>query len=317
MNEVICLNPTYSTTRCVYRQAPDICCSPGAQFKQLLCLPFNGLRTAEGGLRTQAYFKGAQFRNGQTPDVISAPLITVITAVFNAEKTLEDTILSIINQSYGNIEYIIIDGGSTDSSIDIIRKYQHVIDYWISEPDDGIYDAWNKGVSLAGGDWISFLGADDVYRDGAIQSYVQLIENCDDPQLEYVSSKVNLAKGEKILNVVGAPWHWRKFCKYNSIAHVGSFHSRALFETHGLFDASYKISGDYEFLLRSGQNLRAKFLDSITVNMQVGGVSDANFQVFSETTKAKILTGKRNALLSHGEKYWAILKWKLRNLIRS
>lgn len=317
MNEVICLDPAYSTTRCLSRHAAHTQKSAVAKFEPLLCLPSNSFRKAEGGLRKQGYFKLAASDQGQTPGGSAVPLITVITAVFNAEKTLEDTILSVISQSYGNIEYIIIDGGSTDSSVEIVRKYEHLIDYWVAEPDDGIYDAWNKGVSLARGDWIAFLGADDVYRDGAIESYMHLAGQSNDQRPEYISSRVNLAKGETILAVVGAPWQWRKFRKYNLIAHVGSFHHRSLFEAHGLFDASYKISGDYEFLLRSGKDLRAKFLDLITVNMQVGGVSDANFRVFSETTRAKILTGKRNALLSHGEKYWAIFKWKLRNLLRS
>lgn len=317
MNEVICLDPAYSTTRALSRNPEYLPEVVGSKFEQLLHLPPNSLRTGEGGLRTQGYFKLAQSYKGQVGGSTAKPLITVITAVFNADQTLEDTILSVVNQSYGNIEYIIIDGGSTDNSVDIIRKYQHLIDYWVSEPDKGIYDAWNKGVSLARGDWISFLGADDVYRDAAVESYIQLAGKYGDQQLDYISSRVNLAKGTTILNVVGASWQWDKFRKYNLIAQVGSFHHRSLFEAHGLYDASYKISGDYEFLLRSGKDLRAKFLDAITVNMQVGGVSDANYRVFSETTRAKILTGKRNALLSHLEKYWAIAKWTLRNLLRA
>ncbi|MDH5645697.1 MAG: glycosyltransferase, partial [Candidatus Heimdallarchaeota archaeon] len=91
------------------------------------------------------------------------PLVTIITAVLNGVDTLERTILSVISQSYTNIEYIIIDGGSTDGTIDIIRKYEHAIDCWVSESDTGIYDAWNKGVRLSNGEWIAFLGADDSY----------------------------------------------------------------------------------------------------------------------------------------------------------
>jgi hypothetical protein len=92
-------------------------------------------------------------------------------------------------------------------------------------------------------------------------------------------------------------------------------HHKGLFEKYGLFDDSYKISGDYEFLLRSGRHLRAIFLNAITVNMHIGGVSNANIQVFKETTKAKILTGKRSVLLCQFEKYWAIIKWKLRGCL--
>lgn len=91
------------------------------------------------------------------------PLITVITVTYNAVSYLEETILSVINQSYANIEYIIIDGNSTDGTLDIIKKYDDKISYWISEPDNGIYDAMNKGIEIATGDWINFMNAGDVF----------------------------------------------------------------------------------------------------------------------------------------------------------
>ena len=89
------------------------------------------------------------------------PLISVITVSYNAVSTIEDTILSVINQTYPNIEYIIIDGGSADGTVDIIEKYVDRISYWVSEPDKGIYDAMNKGLKVANGDWAIFMGSDD------------------------------------------------------------------------------------------------------------------------------------------------------------
>jgi len=106
------------------------------------------------------------------------PLITIITVVYNAVSTIEKTILSVVNQTYDNVEYIIIDGGSTDGTIDIIKKYETQIANWISEPDKGIYDAMNKGINLANGEWINFMNAgDSFYENDTIEKFIEL---CDD-----------------------------------------------------------------------------------------------------------------------------------------
>lgn len=317
MDEVICLDPNYSTTRCLTRVASTPATPSNRIFEKILYWPMNQVDRA-GGLRTNQYFKVSAPSSAEpcVGDVIK-PLITVITAVFNGGATLEKTIKSVLNQSYSNIEFIIIDGGSTDDTLDIIKKYEHAIDYWVSEPDEGIYDAWNKGVRLASGDWIAFLGADDAYTEGAMEAYASLIAECSHIEPEYISSRVNMVNHSTILRVVGTPWTWRVFRKYMNVAHVGSLHHRTLFEKNGLFNESYKISGDYEFLLRAGSTLRAHFLDFITVNMLVGGVSDANILVFSETTRAKTTTGRRGILICQIEKYYAIFKWKLRSYLQN
>ncbi|RQO36107.1 glycosyltransferase [Herminiimonas sp. KBW02] len=301
---MICLNAEYSTTRQVVG-IPEASQSGVAAIEGRRCLPPNTLRSGEGGLRLQGH--------GKSEDEQSGPLVTIITAVFNGEKTIEQTILSVISQSYNNLEYIIIDAGSTDGTIDIIKKYEHAINYWVSEPDGGIYDAWNKGVALASGTWIAFLGSDDLYREGAVQAYIDFVSSRTDLDIEYVSSKINLTNDEKVLRTVGLPWSWEIFRKYMKVAHVGSLHHKKLFEKYGLFDDSYRITGDYEFLLRPGRHLNAYFLDEITVNMHVGGVSNADSRVFEESTRAKISTGGRNVVASQIEKYWAILKWKIRS----
>ncbi len=241
------------------------------------------------------------------------PLITIITATYNAENNLSTAIQSIREQTYDNIEYIIVDGASTDGTVDIIRANEDVIDYWISESDTGIYNAWNKGLRLSGGDWIAFLGADDIYVKGAIQDYMASILSCGDNLPQYISSRVNLIFGPTVLCTVGKQWNWETFRKYMNVAHVGSLHHRLLFEQYGFFDESYKICGDYEFLLRPKSNLRAAYLNEITVNMSINGVSNTNFLAFSEAERAKVETGGRSTILSKIEKYLAVVKWNIKN----
>ena len=131
---------------------------PEDKLETVLFLPEKEGRIVEGGLRTQGHFKKSYN---------DKPLVSIITVVFNSEKYLENTILSVISQAYDNVEYIIIDGGSTDGTIDIIKKYEDKLDYWISESDDGIYDAMNKGIDLVTGEWVNFVNSSDVLNGNA------------------------------------------------------------------------------------------------------------------------------------------------------
>jgi glycosyltransferase involved in cell wall biosynthesis len=312
-HKTFCLDPSYSTTRRVSASEPRGENQPEAGLRGMIFLPPGAGRQGEGGLRTQGFFKA---RGGQNPEndthAGEGPLITVITAVVNGAQTLEQSILSVINQSYDNLEYIIIDGASGDGTLDIIRRYEQAIDYWVSEPDEGIYDAWNKGIRLARGDWVAFLGADDNYLPGAINAYAKTIAGSRDRGLEYISSRVNLTQGTQVIRTVGDRWKWKSLRRYMNVAHVGSLHSRALFERYGLFDTSYKIGGDYEFLLRPKSGLRAAFMNSITVNMGIAGASNSNLLGFREKERAKVTTGGRSVLSSHLERMVAVGKWKLR-----
>jgi glycosyltransferase involved in cell wall biosynthesis len=246
----------------------------------------------------------------------SHPKVTIITAVYNAQKYLEECILSVINQTYTNFEYIIIDGGSTDSSVDIIKKYQDKISYWKSEADDGIYDAWNKGLAQAEGDWISFVGADDHLLPDAIDTYVNhIINHPSQHSLHFISSRIELVD-EKLtpLSIVGEAWTWECFKSNMTTWHVGAFHSKRLFVEYGIFASSYKISGDYELLLRPRNHLITSFIDHLTVKMRIGGTSAKNLiRASEETYRAKI----KNGVISPLKGTIMIYVDKLRLLVRS
>src|SRR3974390_612164 len=126
---------------------------------------------------------------------VSTPLFTVITAVYNGVGTIERAIESVSSQTYGDYEYIVVDGGSTDGTEAKIREHRNKIDFWISEPDSGVYSAWNKGIRQARGRWISFLGADDQLMPDALEKYAETIAVHSDTQ--FISSRVQLMRNKK------------------------------------------------------------------------------------------------------------------------
>ena len=131
---------------------------------------------------------------------MNLPTISIITVAYNASNTIETTILSVVNQTYPNIEYIIIDGGSTDGTIDIIKKYESKITKWISEPDKGIYDAMNKGINLARGEWINFMNCgDSFYENNTLQVISDTIINSKDINVIYGNSIISLDRFKYIV----------------------------------------------------------------------------------------------------------------------
>ncbi len=173
--------------------------------------------------------------------------ISVVTVVFNAVDTIEKTINSVLNQDYDNIEYVIIDGGSTDGTIEVINKYRNLIDVFVSEKDNGIYDAMNKGVRYTTGDVVAFLNSDDWYNDNIFHYINDFFETekCD----MMCGAFQNVIDGE--LATVEKPKpvdeKLRVFFPY---CHQAIFSKRELFKTVGLFDLNYKLGADYDWVLR-------------------------------------------------------------------
>jgi glycosyltransferase involved in cell wall biosynthesis len=212
--------------------------------------------------------------------LVDYPLISIITATFNAVDHLPRTIKAVRELTYQNIEWIIVDGNSSDATVDLFRQNEDIIDYWVSEPDGGIYDAWNKGVSIAKGEWISFLGAGDTYKPGSINAYIKAIQ-ASSVIPDLVSSRVQLVTDDDVVLLEwGDCFDWDTFQKYMNIGHPGALHNRILFEKFGHFDTIFKSSADYDFLMRCGKAIKPLYLNEVTVNMIVGGISDSNTSIY-------------------------------------
>jgi glycosyltransferase involved in cell wall biosynthesis len=241
------------------------------------------------------------------------PLISVITSVLNGNNTLEKAIKSVVSEKETlEIEYIVIDGGSTDGTINLLKKYDKVIDYWVSEPDSGIYCAWNKGLAKANGKYVAFLGADDYYCDGALAKYAEKIRNNLD--LDYISSKVLFL--DRRARIIGSSLNGEKSRRKINIAHVGSMHKMDLYKKYGNYDESLKIAGDYEFLYRVGDLIYSDFIDEVTVVMGGGGVStSAATLALAETMLIKLRYNKCSKFIAYFDYFIGLIKVKLKYFI--
>jgi len=227
-------------------------------------------------------------------------VITIITATFNADSCLENLIKSVISQITDKVEFIIIDGNSTDNTISLIQKYKEYIAYWCSESDNGIYDAWNKGIRKATGEWIMFLGADDLLQPGALDAYFNFLEQ-EESVFDIITSRLDYVNEDgSHIKYVGEPWNWNKFkMSRMSFAHPGLLHNAKLFIANGLFDSEFKICGDSEFFLRTQGKIATGFVNYITVKMQRGGMSlsvKAIIESYKIRKKNHILSTSKNCL---------------------
>lgn len=246
----------------------------------------------------------------------TAPLFSIVTAVFNGAGTLAETIRSVAAQSCRDFEYIVLDGASTDGTQAILEEYSASINYWKSEPDSGIYNAWNKGLAATRGEWVAFLGAGDLYAPDALEQYANAIASLSPQNWHYISSRVRLTTGARVLRTIGSAWTWPAFSRYMTVAHVGSMHHRSLFEQYGRFNESYRICGDYELLLRPRGGLRAAFFPGETATMAFGGVSNSNIRlVLEEQQRAKCSSGGRSAWRCALERRTAYIRDRARSLL--
>jgi len=213
----------------------------------------------------------------------NCPLITIVIAVLNERIVLKRCIESIVYQAYSNKELIIIDGGSTDGSVELINRYNKHIAYWESKPDRSIYNAWNKALNYARGEWICFLGADDYFWNGHVLSEMSShLADALSKEIKIIYGQVAKIDAQgNVLKVVGKPWQKIRWLMPHGmpldLPHPGMMHHRSLFDKYGLFDETFMIAGDYDFLLRELIHGSTLFIEGLrTVGSQVGGIADAS-----------------------------------------
>lgn len=203
------------------------------------------------------------------------PRVSIITVVLNGAKTIENAIKSVFQQSYDNIEYIVIDGLSTDGTQEIIDKNSAGIACYISESDSGIYDAMNKGIQNATGDIIGILNADDWYEKNAVEEAVSFFVN--NPEYMVVAGRIvehDLIGNSKISNIYPMSVIW----KHMPFPHPAAFVRKKIYEKYGLYDVSYKVCADYDFVFRlSINNIVVKTVDCVWTNFCQGGMSTSNY----------------------------------------
>jgi glycosyltransferase involved in cell wall biosynthesis len=229
----------------------------------------------EGGYRL------LQIDVDEMPEVHQIPLVSIITVVYNGSDSLEKTILSVLSQTCKNLEYIIVDGNSTDDTVDIIRRYEDKISYWISEPDKGISDAWNKGLANARGDIIGILNSGDYYSPDSVEKVVNSID-VNSLSVTYGTTILLRVDGTELAKISG------EFNPHNlagglGFYHPGCFFTRSAYEKVGHFKLKYRFAMDCDWLIRCHKNgVALKKLDNLCY-MPVDGISHAsNFSAYGE-----------------------------------
>ena len=229
--------------------------------------------------------------------------ISIITVVLNGEKTIGRAIESVVSQKNIDLEYILIDGGSDDKTLEIVAAYKDQITHLVSEKDTGIYDAMNKGLRLATGDIIGILNADDIYANGEVLSSVQSY---------FLSLDLDALYGD--LEYFDSDQPLRAFRTYRSSgfsagklsqglmpAHPTLFLHRKVYEEYGLFNTTYKIAGDFEFIARifRRQKLTTLYVPKIMVRMQSGGISTAGFKSTQLLLRENLRACKENGIYTN------------------
>ena len=242
---------------------------------------------------------------------MSNPLISIITVTFNAEKHIEETIESVVSQSYKNIEYIIVDGMSTDGTADIIQRYRQHIAHFVSEKDNGIYDAMNKGIRKATGELTGIINASDFYEPNAVETVVSAY--LQDKEAGIFYGNINM------LNENGSFFKLKKpitnldnLYKGMSLYHPTFFTAKSVYEKYGLYDLQYKIASDFDFSIRCHlAGVKFVYIDRVISNFRKGGISSKREKAaHRECRNVLIQNGYPESTANMAAKEWERLRKK-------
>ncbi|MDH5559901.1 MAG: glycosyltransferase [Deltaproteobacteria bacterium] len=271
MEESIALDELSSTTKNLFFSKSDLGSTGGSKL--------------QGGLRTQGYYKKS---------IKNKPLFSIITVCFNAEATIERTIQSVLGQSWDNIEYIIIDGGSDDGTRDVLLKYSDQIDYWISEPDEGLYDAMNKGITFSTGDYCGILNADDWYHPGSLEKVAKLTDRADIifGDLIFVKDHQEVRYRAKLESINTRMKIWHPACFIRRALHL-----------EVLYDTRFKSSADWDLLLALySRGCSFIKIDEVLTYMSHGGMT-SDSKGFLLRAREDLIIQKKYGLKSAGVRY--------------
>ena len=236
-------------------------------------------------------------------------LVTIITVCYNSEKTIRKTIESVVNQTYKNIEYLFVDGGSKDNTLNIIKEYSKKYSFikYISEPDNGIYDAMNKGIKMSNGELIGIINSDDFYELDAVQNAVNSMVN---KKYQIIYGYMNIYKNN-ILEKTEMFYHWA--LNKNMINHPTCFITKALYNEKFMYDTKYKSCADYDFMIKISQEKDVVFIpvNKIISNFNYGGVSQ---KIDSHIECCKMLYGHH--LISKKEYRKKLFKLKIKKILK-
>ena len=246
----------------------------------------------------------------------ATPRLSILVATWNCAHQLEQFLESLLAQSWTDWECLLLDNASTDGTAELVAELQERCPQrrlrWSSEPDTGIYDAWNRGLSLARGDYLSFIGADDAFLD---PTSLERIAALSATEADLITARnAYYASDGRLLRHWGFGWQWKRMRQSMNIAHPGMLMRRELFELVGAFDPSFRICGDYEWFLRLPAELRSIHSSDSILKVVQAGVSHTRIaQVYAETFRAQ----RRHLSTAVSAACWALnwVKYGRRRLI--